>query len=148
VSTSTTLRPSPPWLITSQPSVWSTAKLPSLRPVPKAPSGAAETTTSSTAAPVAVTTPVSAPIEPSEDYESESIELQPQEPPAATQPPQQVPVAPEVVVTTTSTAAPPSSTPATRKQTHPTTGKIILIQAQNNFYENFSSFRGGKILFQ
>lgn len=34
-TTTTTSRPSPPWLITSQPSVWSTAKLPSLRPVHK-----------------------------------------------------------------------------------------------------------------
>jgi hypothetical protein len=39
-STTTTSRPSPPWLITSQPSVWSTGKSATLRPPPpqKSPS--------------------------------------------------------------------------------------------------------------
>ncbi|KAK7863093.1 hypothetical protein R5R35_004918 [Gryllus longicercus] len=37
-TTTTTSRPSPPWLITSQPSVWSTAKSLTLRPPHKAPS--------------------------------------------------------------------------------------------------------------
>ncbi|XP_065351945.1 latrophilin Cirl isoform X3 [Cloeon dipterum] len=115
-STSTTLRPSPPWLITSQPSVWSTAKLPSLRPLPKA---AADTTTSTAVAAV-VTTPVVPFIETGEEYEEPPVDSGP---PVVTQPPQQVPVAPEVVTTTTTTttAAPPSTTQSTRRKTHPIT---------------------------
>ncbi|XP_059469822.1 latrophilin Cirl-like isoform X3 [Neocloeon triangulifer] len=137
VSTSTTLRPSPPWLVTSQPSVWSTAKLPSLRPAAKLPSGppaAAETTTSSTAAPAVVTTPAAAPPdEQSEEYDDTMLE---NVPPPVTQPPQQAPVAPEVVTTTTTTAPTPSSTVATRRQTHPTTAGPEKKQPQMPIWEN------------
>ncbi|PSN57298.1 hypothetical protein C0J52_02077 [Blattella germanica] len=111
-TTTTTSRPSPPWLITSQPSVWSTGKSATLRPpppqkLPSTPDGPPTTTTaaSSAATPSPGSTSTRVPL-PAAAPEVE----------ADTQPPPPLP--PVGADTTTST---PSTAPPAWKTTHRTT---------------------------
>lgn len=87
-TTTTTSRPSPPWLIASQPSVWSTAKLPTIRPQShphsrgsnSSPENSSEKVTSTTAGTVSKSAvpreppPTTRPPAPPPPYEDSSVD--------------------------------------------------------------------------
>ncbi|XP_070164592.1 latrophilin Cirl isoform X5 [Polyergus mexicanus] len=112
-TTTTTSRPSPPWFITSQPSVWSTAK-PTVRPPSKITIRlpAAQQPPQQPPAPSTPSMPITTPASPTSTRSSVDIEEEDQDliPPANGPPangPAMTPIIPETTqATTTSTFAP------------------------------------------
>ncbi|XP_014479736.1 PREDICTED: latrophilin Cirl-like isoform X2 [Dinoponera quadriceps] len=112
-TTTTTSRPSPPWFITSQPSVWSTAK-PTVRPPSRITTPAAQQPPQQPPAPSTPTLPITTPASPTSTRPFAEIEVDEQDqgliPPANGSPangPAIPPIIPETTqATTTSTFSP------------------------------------------